>query len=114
MTERHLSGELKFDVEALFGVAPKYSQASGWIDNGLRDVTNSLLALGDFWGTDEAGTKFGNAYQPQQSLLLKFTGMLAGELEGVSEGIFKMAKNYGITEDGLSAKIRSLNSELPN
>lgn len=114
MTEHKLGGELKFDIEALFGVAPKFSQGGSWIDNGVRDVTNSLLSLGNFWGNDKPGSAFGKAYQPQQSMLLKLIGMLAGELEGVSEGLKKMAENYGVTEDGLSSRIRKLNNERPD
>jgi hypothetical protein len=112
VTEHKLTGQLKFDVQELLGVAPKFEQAGEWVGNGVQDVTNALLDLGNFWGTDKPGTAFGKTYQDQQDKILKILGMLSGDLEGVAEGITKMAKNYGITEDGLSAKVRKLNNEF--
>jgi hypothetical protein len=112
MAEHELGGRLKFDVEELFGVAPKFTQSGEWVDNAVQEATTTLLGLGNFWGNDKPGTTFGTAYQAQQDLILKVLGMLAGDLEGVAEGIKQMAKNYGITEDGLSGRIRKLNNEM--
>jgi hypothetical protein len=112
MTEHKLSGRLKFDVEELYGVAPRFTQSGEWVDNAVRDATDTLLGLGNFWGNDKPGTAFGNTYQVQQDMILKILGVISGDLEGVAEGIGQMAKNYGVTEDGLSSKIRKLNNEM--
>jgi hypothetical protein len=112
MTDEKLSGRLKFDVEELFGVAPKFTQSGEWVDNAVQEATGTLLGLGNFWGNDKPGAAFGKAYQAQQDMILKILGMLSGDLEGVAEGITQMAKNYGVTEDGLSSKIRKLNNEM--
>ena len=112
MSEHKPSGQLKFDVEELFDVAPKFTQSGEWVGNAVQEATNTLLGLGDFWGNDKPGKAFGDAYQTQQDMILKILGLLSGELEGVAEGIKQMAKNYGVTEDGLSSKIRKLNNEM--
>ena len=60
MTEHKLTGQLKFDVQELLSVAPKFEQAGEWVGNGVQDVTSALLDLGNFWGNDKPGTAFGD------------------------------------------------------
>lgn len=104
--------ELKFDLTDLYLTAPAFSRAGAAIGDAVSQATSQLERLGAFWGHDAAGQKFGSSYAPKQAELLQILAVLAGEVQGVSEGINRMAANYGIVENANLAKIRAMEQEL--
>jgi hypothetical protein len=106
--DRRTGDEVEVQVRTLLAGAPEIARAGTWIDHGVRDAMGGLLGLGSFWGDDEAGRRFGAAYQPQQSELLKLAGVLSGQLDGIADGIRQMAKRYGVAEEQATARTRRL------
>jgi hypothetical protein len=108
-----MAGEsLKFDVTDLYMVAPYFQRAGAAIGDSVSDASSQLTGMGAFWGNDAPGTEFGGSYQPGQDQLLQLLSIVAGEVSGISDGINKMAANYGIAEDANVNKMRALEQEL--
>jgi hypothetical protein len=104
--------ELKFDLTDLYLTAPAFSRAGTAIGDAVSQATSQLEGLGAFWGNDAPGQKFGAFYAPKQSELLQVLAVLSGEVQGISDGINRMAANYGISENANLAKIRAMEQEL--
>jgi hypothetical protein len=103
--------ELKFDLTDLYLAAPAFTRAGGAIGDAVQAATSQLEGLGNFWGNDAAGQKFGAVYQPYQAQLLQLLAIVSGEVAGVADGINKMADQYGIAEQANINKIRSMTNE---
>lgn len=103
--------QLKFDLEDLYATAPAFRRAGSEIGDEVQRVTRQLESLGEFWGHDDPGRKFGSEYAHCQSKLLSLLATVAGEVEGIGDGITKMADQYGVAEQGNASKIRSLDEE---
>ena len=102
---------LKFDLTDLYMTAPAFQRAGGAISAENSRAQSTLMGMGAFWGNDDPGTKFGAKYQPAQDQLLQLIAIVAGRVEGISDGINQMAANYGITEEANVNKIRALTWE---
>lgn len=108
----HESGrELKFDLEDLYATAPAFKRAGGELEDAVQLAKRQLEGLGNFWGDDDPGHTFGATYQPHQERLLQLLAMVANEVEGVGDGIVKMADKFGVAEDDNVSKIQSLSEE---
>lgn len=103
--------QLKFDLEDLYATAPAFRRAGGEIGDEVQQATRLLEGLGTFWGHDDQGRKFGAEYAPYQAKLLSLLATVAGAIEGVGDGIIKMADQYGIAEQDNVSKIQSLKEE---
>jgi len=66
------------------------------------------MGMGAFWGNDDPGKQFGSKYEPAQEELLQLIAIIAGQVEGIADGINQMAANYGVTEQANVNKIRAL------
>jgi hypothetical protein len=102
---------LKFDLTDLYMTAPAFQRAGGGIANTNSRAQSTLMGMGAFWGNDDPGTKFGAKYEPAQDELLQLIAIIAGQVEGISDAINKMAANYGITEQANVNKMRALTWE---
>lgn len=100
--------ELKFDLENLYSTAPAFRHAGGAIGDVVRQSTYRLEGLGPFWGNDEPGQKFGGFYAPDQSRLLQILAIVSGQVEGIADGITKMADEYDAAERKNADNIRKL------
>jgi hypothetical protein len=111
-----MSGEsgqsLRFDLTDLYMTAPAFSRAGGAIADAVSQVQSQLLGMGAFWGNDAPGQKFASFYAGDQDQLLQLLAVVAGEVQGISDGINKMASNYGITENANVNKMRALEQEM--
>lgn len=103
---------LKFDVTDLYMAAPYFQRAGAAIGDAVSQASSQLTGMGAFWGNDAPGTAFGGPYAPGQDRLLQLLSIVAGEVQGISDGINKMAANYGIAEDANVNKMRALEQEL--
>lgn len=103
--------QLKFDLEDLYATAPAFRRAGGEIGDEVQRATQKLEGLGNFWGNDDPGRKFGAAYAHYQSRLLSLLSVVAGEVEGIGDGITKMADQYGAAEHDNVCRIQPLNEE---
>lgn len=110
-----MSGEsgkqFKIDVEDLYATAPAFRRAGGTLDDALTQLKPRLEALGDFWGSDQLGRKFGSIYLPGSEKLLELLNIVSGAVDGVADGIVKTAEKYDATERENTAKIQSLNED---
>lgn len=104
-----LGKQLKFDLEDLYATAPAFRRVGAEIGDEVQRATRLLEGLGIFWGHDEPGRNFGAEYAHYQSKLLSLLATVAGEVEGVGDGIAKMADQYGVAEQDNFSKIQSLN-----
>jgi hypothetical protein len=102
---------LKFDLTDLYLTAPAFQRAGGAIAATDSRAQSTLMGMGAFWGDDAPGKKFGAKYEPAQDQLLQLIAIIAGQVEGISDGINKMAENYGVTEQANIAKIKQLTWE---
>ncbi|MCL2586542.1 MAG: hypothetical protein FWE35_29285 [Streptosporangiales bacterium] len=64
--------------------------------------------MGNFRGNDDPGRKFGSEYAHAQSKLLSLLAVVAGEVEGIGDGLVKMADRYGVAEQGSPSNVQSL------
>ena len=103
------SGQFRIDVEDLYGAAPAFRRAGGEIGDAVQQATRALEGLGTFWGNDDPGRKFGAEYAQAQSQLLSLLAIVAGEVEGIGDGLVKMADQYGVAEQDNLSNIQSLN-----
>lgn len=101
--------QLKFDLEDLYATAPAFRRAGSEIGDEVQRATQKLEGLGNFWGNDDPGRKFGAVYAHYQARLLSLLSVVAGEVEGVADGITQMADKFGAAEHENISKIQSLN-----
>lgn len=96
-----MSGTSDFDIEIedFVSAAPAFTTAGDEISDTLKQVGPALEALGDFWGSNAGGPKFGESYQKALTLLLEVGGFAGTELQGMGDGLARMARDYQITED---------------
>lgn len=104
--------DLKVDLTDLYLSAPVYARAGGTIGNAVTQAASQLEALGEFWGNDQAGQAFGGKYVPDQGKILQVLGIVAGQVQGISDGITRMADNYDIAEQANIRKANALNQEM--
>lgn len=102
------SGRLRFDLEDLYATAPAFRRAGGELEHALQQAKRRLEGLGDFWGNDKLGQKFGSIYKPGQERLLELLSIVSGEVDGIADGITRMADEYGVAEQGNVSRIQSL------
>ncbi|MBO0805102.1 MAG: hypothetical protein J2P25_18755 [Nocardiopsaceae bacterium] len=102
---------MKVDLTDLYMTAPAFTRAGSAISDAVSQATHQLEGLGHFWGNDAPGQKFGGFYAPKQAELLQMLAVASGEVQGVADGITKMAESFGVTEEANTAKIRSMNQE---
>jgi len=99
---------LKFDLTDLYISAPAFQRGGQDIAAENSRAQSTLMGMGAFWGNDDPGTKFGAKYEPAQDELLQLIAIIAGQVEGIADGINQMAANYGVTEQANVNKIRAL------
>lgn len=100
--------QLRFALDDLYATAPAFHRVGGEIGGELERATRKLEGMGNFWGDDKAGRQFGQVYGPAQSKLLELLAVVSGEVEGIGDGISKMADEYDAAEQKTKAVIQSL------
>lgn len=112
-----MSGEsgqsLRFDLTDLYLTAPAFTRAGGAIADAVSQTQSQLQGLGAFWGNDAPGQQFASFYVKDQDQLLGLLAAVGGEVEGVADGINKMASNYGIAENANVRMAMRLEQEMP-
>jgi len=79
----------------------------------VSQVQSQLDGFGAFWGNDRPGQEFASFYAKNQDELLGLLAVVAGEVQGIADGINKMAARYEISEEANINKIRALEQEMP-
>lgn len=88
----------KVQVDDLLSVAPSFASNAQDLTDALNNAVASLQALGSFWGDDKPGTQFAGSYQKVVSEVLLMLAKGAEDLDGISQGLTRMAARYGQTE----------------
>jgi len=104
---------LKVALTDLYLSAPAFGRAGGEIGAAVAGTQRLLDGLGNFWGDDAPGQKFGSFYSKDQAQLLYLLGIVAAQVEGIRDGINQMADRYGIAEQRNIGKIMALENEEP-
>ncbi|ROP51996.1 hypothetical protein [Streptomyces sp. PanSC9] len=76
------------DIKA---AAPAFQQGAIDLSKALTTLIQTLDGLGEPWGHDEQGDKFGNAYKPQQKKIESAAGILVLGLTSIHEAMVDMA-----------------------
>lgn len=105
--------QLKFDLGNLYSTAPAFRDAGSDLGDAVREATSRLESLGSFWGNDENGQKFGAVYAPYQDKLLQLLALVAGQMQGIADGVTKMADEYGAAEQKNIGMSQALNEKKP-
>lgn len=102
------SASMRVEIEELAAAAPTYSKQGDDLGNAVKTAADTLYGLGNFWGNDDPGTKFGSVYKPQEEFILGALAMIAGGLHGIADGITKMSEKYHLTEAEISSGLHLL------
>ncbi|MFH8679519.1 WXG100 family type VII secretion target [Streptomyces lydicus] len=82
------------DTDQLKSEAPRFHRESVALAKAAEKLKNSLDGLGEPWGDDEQGKKFGHAYSPHRSEIERATNALVKGLESISKTMKDMAENH--------------------
>ncbi|MFD5736646.1 WXG100 family type VII secretion target [Streptomyces sioyaensis] len=82
------------DTDQLKSEAPKFHRESVALTKATEKLKHSLDGLGDPWGDDEQGKKFGHAYSPHLSEIERAAHALVKGLESISKTMKDMADNH--------------------
>ncbi|GAA1966569.1 WXG100 family type VII secretion target [Kitasatospora viridis] len=74
--------------------APDFTTQSDRLKSAVTNLESTLKGLGSPWGADDQGKKFGDAYNPQHTALVKSLGVLVQGLASVHLGLESMAGNH--------------------
>ncbi|MEV5479367.1 MULTISPECIES: WXG100 family type VII secretion target [Streptomyces] len=86
------------DTDQLKSEAPKFHRESVALAKATEKLKHSLDGLGDAWGDDEQGKKFGNVYSPHLSEIERAAHALVKGLESISKTMKDMADNHEATD----------------
>lgn len=92
----------KVQVDDLLSVAPVFDGNAQAVMDYLNQAATSIQALGSFWGNDTTGAQFAGTYQKIAAEVMLMLTKTAEDLEGISQGLTKMAARYGQTEADLT------------
>jgi uncharacterized protein YukE len=104
----------KVQVDDLLSVAPAFGGNGQAVGDYLNQAAAALQSLGAFWGGDKPGTQFAATYQKVSAEVLLMLTKIAEDLEGISQGVTKMAAKYGQTEADITATFRAHGRMMPN
>ncbi|WP_405617091.1 hypothetical protein [Streptomyces sp. NBC_00076] len=76
------------DIKA---AAPAFHQGAVDLSKALTTLIKTLDGLGEPWGHDEQGEKFGNAYKPQQKKIESGAGVLVLGLTSIHEALVDLS-----------------------
>ncbi|AWT42376.1 MULTISPECIES: hypothetical protein [Streptomyces] len=79
------------DIKA---AAPAFHQGAKDLSAALTTLIKTLDGLGEPWGHDEQGNKFGDAYKPQQKKIESAAGILVLGLTSIHEAMVDMADGH--------------------
>ena len=97
----------KIQVDDLLSVAPPFDGNAQALADYLSQAAASLQTLGSFWGDDKPGSQFAATYQKFAAEVTLVLTKTAEDLEGISEGLTKMAARYGQTEADITANFHA-------
>jgi uncharacterized protein YukE len=97
----------KIQVDDLLSVAPQFDGNADALAEYLSQAAASLQPLGSFWGDDKAGSQFAAGYQKFAAEVMLLLTKTAEDLEGISQGLTKMAASYGQTEADITASFHA-------
>ncbi|WP_034267180.1 WXG100 family type VII secretion target [Actinospica robiniae] len=96
----------KIEVDDLLAIAPQIGESGQVLVDSMNSAVATLQSLGSFWGDDKPGTQFAASYQKISAEVLLMLTKIAEDLEGVSQGLTKMAASYGQTEADITEGFR--------
>ena len=97
----------KIQVDDLLSVAPQFDGNALALAEYLTQAAEALQAVGPFWGDDKAGGEFAGTYQKFAAAVMLMLTKTAEDLEGISQGLTKMAARYGQTEADITANFHA-------
>jgi uncharacterized protein YukE len=98
---------VQVSIADLLYYAPQFGAAAYTLGEKLAEVQSQLTSMGAFWGTDpKFGQPFGQQYKPAQDQILQLVGMIVSGLDGIADGVQKMANNYAVNESNITQMIK--------
>ncbi|GAQ55195.1 hypothetical protein [Streptomyces acidiscabies] len=79
------------DIKA---AAPAFHQGAVDLSKALTTLVQTLDGLGEPWGHDDQGNKFGNAYTPQRKKLESAAGILTLGLTSIHEAMVDLSDGH--------------------
>lgn len=86
------------DTDQLKSEAPKFHRESVALEKATEKLKHSLDALGEPWGDDEQGKKFGHIYSPHRHKIERAAHALVKGLESIHKAMKDMADNHEDTD----------------
>ncbi|MCX4747619.1 hypothetical protein OG455_19205 [Kitasatospora sp. NBC_01287] len=87
--------------------APDFTTQSDRLGSAVTNLESTLKDLGSPWGADDQGKKFGDAYDPRHTALVKSLGVLVQGMASIHLGLEAMAGNHQGTDTTAATSLKA-------
>ncbi|MGH3855237.1 MAG: WXG100 family type VII secretion target [Pseudonocardiaceae bacterium] len=74
--------------------AAAFAKESPGLSDVVKRLRSTLDGLGEPWGNDDPGNRFGQDYKPNAESLMTAMATLSTALSSIGDGLGRMASNY--------------------